>query len=118
MRVCRGCQFPLDSFGLEHCPKCDSTATREVRRGIFEVDIAHRGETWEDAREKIQRALDRALFDGYAALKIVHGYGSLSGESIIAPRARAYLRHLAEEIGGRFVGDRHNTGASLIWLNR
>jgi len=80
--------------------------------------VAHAGETWEEAREKILAALEQALDGGYRGLKIVHGYGSMTGSSVIGPRATAYLRHLADEVGGRYAGDRRNRGASVIWLNQ
>jgi DNA-nicking Smr family endonuclease len=85
---------------------------------MLEVDVAHAGATWEHAREKIMEALNQAIHYHHAGLKIVHGYGSMSGHSIIGPRATAFLRHLAEELGGRYASDRNNRGASIIWLNR
>ena len=118
MRECPECGFPIDRFGGDHCPKCDGLAPREVRQGMLEVDVAHAGETWEHAREKIVAALDEAIYYRHAGLKIVHGYGSRTGQSIIGPRATAFLRHLAEEVGARYAGDRNNRGASIIWLNR
>ena len=62
--------------------------------------------------------LDQAIHYRHTGLKIVQGYGSMSGHSIIGPRATAFLRHLAEELGGRYASDRNNRGASIIWLNR
>ena len=118
MRLCPECDFPIDHFRMNHCPKCDGPASREIREGVLEVDVAHAGETWEQAREKIVKALDQAIHYRHAGLKIVHGYGSTSGHSIIGPRATAFLRHLAEELGGRYARDRNNRGASIIWLNR
>ena len=118
MRECPECGFPLEEFGARVCPKCDGFAPGEVRKGILEVDVAHAGETWEQARDKIVDALDQALAGGFRGLKIVHGYGSTSGRSVIGPRATAYLRHLADEVGGRYATDRRNRGASVLWLNR
>ncbi|MGB0327331.1 MAG: Smr/MutS family protein [Akkermansiaceae bacterium] len=118
MRECPECGFPLEEFGMRQCPKCDGFAPGEVRKGILEVDVAHAGETWEQAREKILDALDQALAGGFRGLKIVHGYGSTSGQSVIGPRATAYLRHLAGEVDGRYAADRRNRGASVLWLNR
>lgn len=106
---------------LSACPKCDydSRPRRQVKLGVLEVDIAHTGETWEQAKAKIDRAFDDALYDRHAGLKIIHGYGSRTGSSVIGPRAKSYLRHLAEETAGaRFTPDRHTQGASIIWLNR
>ena len=52
MRLCPECDFPIDHFRMNHCPKCDGPASREIREGVLEVDVAHAGETWEQAREK------------------------------------------------------------------
>jgi hypothetical protein len=43
----------------ESLPEVRWPAPREVRQGMLEVDVAHAGETWEHAREKIVAALDR-----------------------------------------------------------
>ena len=118
MRECMECGFPLDEFGVVRCPKCDGGGIGRVGRGILEVDVAHAGETWEEARGKIREAVERAHDGAYRGVKIVHGYGSMTGQSVIGPRATAYLRHLAEEMGGRYTGDRRNRGASVIWLSR
>lgn len=118
VRECPECGFPLEEFGVVRCPKCDGFESLSERRGILEVDVAHGGETWEQAREKILDALDEAVNGGYRGLKIIHGYGSTTGSAVIGPRATAFLRHLAEDLGGRYVGDRRNRGASLVWLNR
>lgn len=85
---------------------------------MLTVDIAHNGETWEVAREKLQRALEDAVHYDHSCLKVIHGYGSQGREAVIGPMAQRYLKHWAESHGGRFVGDRHTQGASLVWLNR
>lgn len=90
MRGCPECGFPLDHFVVNHCPKCDGPAPRDIRERMLEVDVAHAGETWEHAREKIMEALNQAIHYHHAGLKIVHGYGSMSGHSIIGPRAMAF----------------------------
>lgn len=99
VRECVECGFPLEAMGVDDCPKCDhgSSPRRIAEQGILEVDIAHAGETWEEAKSKIDRAFDDALYYRHSALKVIHGYGSTSGRSVIGPRAKSYLRHLAEE---------------------
>jgi hypothetical protein len=89
-----------------------------MRGSLLEVDVAHAGESWQEAHATIIRALNDAINNNYKGLKIIHGYGSLTGEAVIGPRAIALMRHLAEEEGGRFVKDQNNPGSSLIWLNR
>lgn len=88
------------------------------RNAMYEVDVAHNGETWELAQQKIIHALDQAVFGHFKGLKVIHGYGSLSGNSVIAPRAISLMRHLAEQYDGRFAKDQKNPGASIIWLNK
>lgn len=121
MRECVDCGFPLEVMRISACPKCDHDLgpRRLVEQGMLEVDVAHAGETWEQAKDQIDRAFDHALHYRHAGLKIIHGYGSRTGISVIGPRAKSYLRHLAEETeGARFAPDRHTQGASIIWLNR
>ncbi len=86
--------------------------------GMLEVDVAHAGETWEEASRKIEQAIDQGIHWGHKGVKIIHGHGANTGRAVIAPRAIAYLKHLAESTGGRYVRDRHNPGASIVWLNR
>ena len=120
MKECIGCGFPLAAMNLSECPKCDyhpTTTTQYI--GILEVDIAHSGETWEVAKQKIEDSMNKALYYNHRGLKIIHGYGTrTNGKSIIAPRAKAYLQHLAERYGGRYVSDKHNNGVSIVWLNK
>ena len=119
MRECSGCGFPLEAMGLSECPKCDDYAPiSRNTQGTLEIDIAHAGETWEQAKAKIDRALNDALYYNHKALKVIHGYGSSGGKGIIGSQARPYLRMLAERYEGRFATDRNTPGASLIWLNR
>ncbi|MEO0415246.1 MAG: hypothetical protein AAF226_09875, partial [Verrucomicrobiota bacterium] len=122
MEECDGCGFPIAAMGLQECPKCDyssGASADQSELGVLEIDIAHSGESWEMAKEKMERALDKAMFHRHAGLKVIHGYGSTTGgHSVIGPRAIAYLRRLAEVHGGRYARDRYTPGASLIWLNR
>lgn len=118
MPECPNCGFPIDPERDARCPKCEGTLRTGSAGQLLEVDVAHAGETWEEAAEKIEKAVDQALRWGHRGVKIVHGHGSLTGRSVIAPRAIALLRHLADTTGGRFAKDRHNPGASILWLNR
>lgn len=118
MPECPHCGFPIDPSRQDSCPKCDAAVRGHSGLGLLEVDVVHSGESWEIASDKIHAAIDRALHWGHQGVKIVHGYGSSTGRSVIGPRAVALLRHLAERTGGRFARDRHNPGASIVWLNR
>lgn len=113
---CPSCGYPLD-VRATHCPKCDQSVRAASRLGILEVDVAHAGESWEVAREKIERAVDQAISWGHAGVKIIHGRGAGSGRSVIGPCAVTLMKALAEKTGGTFTVDRNNPGAHLIWFN-
>ena len=116
--TCRQCGFPYDPSEHTLCPKCQVGADQDGHLQLLEMDVVHSGETWPMAKEKIERGLDQAIFHHHKGLKIIHGYGSLSGSSVIAPQAIAYMRHLAEAHDARFSKDNRNPGVSIIWLNR
>lgn len=100
------------------CPKCDARIAADSLLPLLEVDVVHARETWDEARDKIETAVDRALLWGHAGVKIIHGHGSTTGRSVIAPQAIALLRAHAERHGGTFARDKQNPGASLVWFNR
>lgn len=115
---CSQCGFPYDPAEEALCPKCQAGVDQLGWLSVLEIDVVHAGETWVLAKDKIVRGLDQAIFHRHKGLKIIHGYGSLSGSSVIAPQAIAYMRHLAEAHDARFSKDSNNPGASIIWLNR
>lgn len=115
---CPTCGFPIDPSGEKACPKCESSFTASGVFGILEVDVAHSGESWDEAARKIERAIDRGIQWGHKGVKVIHGHGSSTGQAVIAPRAISFMRHLAETTGGRFARDRQNPGASIVWFNR
>ena len=114
---CPSCGFPLDPDRQVECPKCGTSIRAGSLFGLLEVDVAHSGESWEGARQKIEQAVDRAIHRGHAGVKIIHGHGAATGRAIIAPRAVALMKQLAAQTGGTFTKDRHNQGAHLIWFN-
>ncbi|MFC4995350.1 hypothetical protein [Rubritalea tangerina] len=113
---CRHCGFPLEN--QSHCPKCQSSREQMGHNAVYEVDVAHSGESWEMAQSMIMDALDQAIYGHFRGLRVIHGYGSQTGQAVIAPRAISLMRHLAETHDGRFARDRKNQGVSLIWLNK
>ncbi len=112
---CPECGFPLESGGAA-CPKCGETWSGRPVRGLLEVDVAHAGETWEQAREKILRAVDRGVMNGHRGVKIIHGYGASRGRGVIRIQALPLLRALAAKTGGRLAPDQGNPGAHILWL--
>ena len=115
--ACPSCGIPLEAGQHIECPKCETPIRGQSLLGLLEVDVVHSGETWESSRQKIEEAVDRSLHWGHAGVKIIHGYGSTSGRSVIAPQAVALMKRLAEHTGGTFTKDRQNRGASVIWFN-
>jgi len=118
MRDCEQCGYPLTPSSSTICPKCRAAPGEYGRDPILEIDVAHQGESWETSRAKILQAIDQSMFQNLQGVKIIHGYGSSTGHSVIAPRAIALMRHLAEEYGGRYTQDKQTRGASLIWWNK
>jgi hypothetical protein len=88
-----------------------------VLQGLLEVDVAHASETWDEAREKIMRALDHGLQYGHRGVKIIHGYGASTGRSVIREQAVRLMKSLALRHGGKLVQDRNNPGAHILWLD-
>ena len=115
---CRECGFPYDPNTSSHCPKCNSGFDDFGYIEILEIDVVHSGESWQEAKFKIEQGLDKAIFHKHKGLKVIHGYGSRGGSSVIAPQAIAFMRHLADLHDGRFAKDHQNPGVSIIWLNR
>lgn len=114
---CPNCEFPISPGRMESCPKCGEGLRGRSLRGLLEVDVAHSGETWEVAREKILRAVDRGVLHGHRGIKIIHGYGAASGRAVIRNMAVPLLRSLSVRLGGRLVEDRQNPGAHILWLD-
>ena len=110
---CPNCGFPLNPDADDRCPKCEGSLRGSGSLPLLQVDVAHDGESWEEAARKIEEAIDRGVRWGHKGVKIIHGRGA-----VIAPRAAAFMRSIAETIGARYTPDRNNPGASIVWLNR
>lgn len=113
---CPVCEFPIDPGRMAACPKCGESLRGRSLRGLLEVDVAHSGETWEIAREKILRAVDQGVARGHRGVKIIHGHGAGSGRAVIRTHAVPLLRALALKLGGKLAPDRRNPGAHILWL--
>ena len=85
-----------------------------ARTGIYLADVAHAGESVSLAKEKIKKAVDHAYYRKYSGVKVIHGYGSKSGISIISGPAIGLMGRLARQYGGALKRDWANRGASLI----
>ena len=116
MTPCPTCENPFDSADSSKCIKCGEPL--RPYRSLLEVDVAHAGESWEQAEEKIKRAVDQGLRDQHKGVKIIHGSGRTTGRSVIRGKAIDLLGELARSTGGRLVQDNGNPGAHILWLNR
>lgn len=98
-----------------HCPKCDTSLHQAFSERYYEIDVAHAGQTWEDARIQIEEGLNAALLYRYKGLKVVHGYGSSNPRrGVIAREARYLMQLIAERKGYELRPDRNNPGAHLL----
>ena len=112
---CRQCGMEIDSG--QSCPKCDLPAEKQKLDELYTIDVAHNGETADQAEAKIMAALDTCLFEHYKGLKVIHGRGSHRGSGVIKARATRLMRYLAEKHGGTYALDKRTEGASLIYFN-
>ena len=100
-----------------NCPKCDSEVRCVYVNGLYPIDIAHSGENWEDAQEKIDRALDRALLHLHKGLTVIHGHGQETGHSsVIRTRTVPYLKGLAKQHHYKLASDNNNSGAHILYF--
>ena len=112
---CRQCGMALERG--QNCPKCDLPAEQQNLDRLFVIDVAHSGETADQAETKILAAVDTCLYEHYKGFKVIHGRGSHRGSGIIRARATRLMRHLAEQHNGKYRVDKQNEGASLIYFN-
>src|SRR5438477_5590330 len=90
---CPVCGNPGGQPGTR-CQKCGELLASHPTRPLLVVDVAHAGESWEQAHQKIVKAVDRALVGRHKGVKIVHGYGQSTGHSVIRTRAIELLNTL------------------------
>lgn len=128
MDECPDCGMLVDP-GRPVCPKCDAPLVAEPasrgrrkhrgKRGrnyhehheVFERDIAHSGETVDEAMRKLIVAVDDAIELGEEVLRLVVGHGEIGEE------ARMRLGQLRREgMISEWRNDGANTGALIVEL--
>lgn len=114
---CPNCEFPVQPHRDRECPKCGERILGRSLQSLLEVDVVHAGETWDEAREKIVKAVDQGIRNGHRGVKIIHGYGASTGRSSIRRQAVQLLKSLAVGTGGKVVMDQNNPGAHILWLD-
>ncbi len=112
---CAYCGMEVDFRESPNCLKCDAPLDGAKEGRLYEIDVAHRNEDRERAREKIWAALDCALRRGYSGLLVIHGYGSKSGRcSVIKGEVIRMLKEIAYRHGYELQADGFNRGASQL----
>ena len=108
------CGIPVDPTE-RHCPKCDASLHEVFSKQYLEIDVAHHGQTREDARLEIEEGLNMALLHRFKGLRVIHGYGGANrNRGVIAREARDVMQRIAERKGYGFRPDGDNPGAHII----
>ncbi|MEC8356286.1 MAG: Smr/MutS family protein [Pseudomonadota bacterium] len=108
------CGIPVDPSKLT-CPKCDTDLHNALSEQFYEIDVAHNGQTREEAKVEIEEGLNTALLCRFRGLKVIHGYGSGSSKrGAIAREVTRFMETLAARKGYGFRQDGSNRGAHLI----
>lgn len=114
MTNCPNCGMYVEHFKTA-CPKCDTAIYKPRTQKPLVIDIAHNGEDWEHAREKIEEALNEAFLFGAAGLQVIHGRGGRAGHSnMIARKSIPYLKDIAARHGSLLMSHADNPGAHTI----
>lgn len=108
------CGIPVDPTG-SNCPKCDASLRDVFCEQYFEIDVAHFGQSREDAREQIEEGLNAALLNHFKGLKVIHGFGGDNrNRGVIAKEAKYLMQRIAARKGYGFKPDRDNPGAHIL----
>ncbi len=111
-RECLECGF-ITTTGEDVCAKCDAVLSAQTDGSTATVDIAHHGETVDQALEKLGEAV-RLHLEGYTQfLRVITGRGAIraaAGTHLAFLHHSGRILHHEEEPG--------NPGAMLITLRR
>jgi hypothetical protein len=108
------CGIPVDPADLT-CPKCDTSLHDVFSAHYYEIDVAHAGQTREEARLEIEEGLNTALLHRYKGLRVIHGFGGANrNRGVIAREARYVMQRIAQRKGYGFRPDGDNPGAHII----
>ena len=117
------CPNPFCAIELElaaqQCPKCDEPLAVGLRDAMVEVDVAHSGESWTEALDKLESALHFARRERYKGLRVIHGSGrgctdSWEGPGRIRREVLNYLQQALSDSDASLSPQPHNPGAHLI----
>lgn len=124
MHPCDVCGEPIPD-ALPVCPYCESPRTpfpssSPAGPAIRTVNLEEGLPTVDDALDKLERALSRAAADRVPLLRVIHGWGSSSGQARIRQAVRARLsRHLeTRALRGVLPGDAYSPTRRHPWILR
>ena len=116
--TCPSCQIQIKDSGKLFCPKCGHQFFSTLRDELHCIDIAHDGEDWFDAEQKLLAGIDFALKNRFKGLKVIHGSGAEHGHTdTIKKKTIPYLNRMAQIHGGKVVQDKHTDGAHILYFN-
>jgi len=116
---CPDCGFPIEDKNLKACPKCGQAVKNIFVNKLHQVDIAHQGETWEEAKKKLDEALHFCKREHYKGLRVIHGGGGAAGHTgIIKQRAVEYLLKRIKRFNATLESDSQNPGMHTVYFKR
>lgn len=116
---CPICEINIKNSNLLICPKCGHELYSTLRDELHCIDIAHSGEDWFDAKQKIDEGVNYTLQHRFKGLKVIHGSGSYEGHTdTIKKKTIPYLRRAAQKYSGKVVRDKDTDGAHILYFNK
>ena len=109
-QVCLNCGMSVSEM-MQHCPKCDNDLIAQHDGSTITVDIAHKGESINEALRKMQFEVALARKEAAMCMRLIVGSGLIREEVMLALRDFEYRG----EIKG-FKLEPKNAGAVLITL--
>jgi len=115
---CPNCEMRINDINIKFCPKCSQNIYDSSKNELFIIDVAHNGEDWFEAKEKILDGVNNAIRGNYKGLKVIHGQGIEKGHTnIIKQKAIPFLRSLALKYNSKCVIDKQTSGAHILYFN-
>ncbi len=108
---CANCGMEYDER-THKCPKCDTPAYSDNRNQTLTVDIAHHGETLDNALQKLSAALTEAQSKRYGRLRLIVGSGKINSEL-----ARDLEWSRSQGVIKSFQHESSNQGAYILRMN-
>ena len=116
---CPNCGMEITDINIKNCPKCSQNMYGFFKDELLVIDIAHHGEDWFDAEQKILDGINLAIKEKYKGLKVVHGRGKDEGHTnIIKQNAIPFLVKLAKQYNCKLIQDSHTDGAHILYFNK